>query len=243
MSPGSLPELFWICLLTNMYRISYEKYFSKKIANRKTNLDFCVYEVKRIEKIMKNLLKQTEAVLNQELFRQQKINQLLAKACFRDDVFNRAIFSNCTKKQKIEIVQTILRRILKKQGLIVVSVRYQKDLKELGAHSAVMDIVAIDGDGQKYNLEFQMSPPLSFARLETYSSFMIKASLRSGQEYSELKHTWVIFITNQRYWTDTKEKIFDSDPVVLYEICKVIDNQHGRRIRSTHSHLYVVDAL
>ncbi len=192
---------------------------------------------------MKNLLKQTEAVLNQELFRQQKINQLLAKACFRDDVFNRAIFSNCTKKQKIEIVQTILRRILKKPGLIVVSVRYQKDLKELGAHSAVMDIVAIDGDGQKYNLEFQMSPPLSFARLETYSSFMIKASLRSGQEYSELKHTWVIFITNQRYWTDTKEKIFDSDPVVLYEICKVIDNQHGRRIRSTHSHLYVVDAL
>ena len=192
---------------------------------------------------MKQPPKQIDTALNQELYRQQKINQLLAHTCFLDDALNRAIFSNCTKKQKIEIVQTILRRILNKPGLIVVSVRYQKDLKELGAHSAVMDIVALDSDGQKYNIEFQMSRPLSFARLETYNTFMIKASLHSGQDYSELKHTWVIFITNQRHWTDTKEEIFDGEPVVLFEICKVIDDKNGRRIRSTHSHLYVVDAL
>lgn len=154
-----------------------------------------------------------------------KIFQVITRLCFLDDVFSRVILSHCTMEQRIEIVRAIIDPVFRKMGLrvirTIVYAETQKDMKELFSHSAEMDIFAVDIEGNFYNIELQISGSLSFARVENYSSTLNKYSLKPGEDYENSKDTWTIFITNQQYWKETGEPIFDDGPVCRIEYAQV----------------------
>ncbi len=93
------------------------------------------------------------------------------------------------------------------------------------------------------DIEFQMHPPLSFARLETYAAVLIKQGIRPGEDYSKLRDAWVIFITKERHWSDTGEEIFKDKPVRRFELAEVLDNNQLKLVENAHYHLFVANAL
>ena len=169
---------------------------------------------------MKNVSAEKQTARSPLLQSDHGVAQAIDNACFLDDAFSRVVLKNCSEEQLIEIVKAILLTIIGEENFSIVRVTAQKDLKELYSHSAVMDILAEDSNGQLYNIELQMSAPLSFGRLETYGSVLIKAGLRPGEDYSQLRHSYVVFLTNQSTWSDTGEEIFTDAPIQQFEMAK-----------------------
>lgn len=59
----------------------------------------------------------------------------------------------------------------------------------------IMDILAKDDKGVQYNLEMQVkSQPFRDERVEFYSSRLVQKALYKGENYDELRRTYVIFI-------------------------------------------------
>ena len=191
--------------------------------------------------------KEKQSDQGNRLDQKTKIFQVLTRLCFLDDVFSRVILSHCTIEQRIEIIQAIIDPVFRKMCLkivhTIVYVETQKDMKELFSHSAEMDIFAVDIEGNFYNIELQISGSLSFARVENYSSTLNKYSLKPGEDYENSKDTWTIFITNQQYWKETGEPIFDDGPVCRIEYAQVYGNTPKKVMSQSHSHICLVNAL
>lgn len=172
---------------------------------------------------------------------------MITRLCFLDDVFSRVILSHCTIEQRIEIVQAIIDPVFRKMDLKVVHtivyVETQKDMKELFSHSAAMDIFAVDSEGNLYNIELQISGSLFFARVENYSSTLNKYGLKPGEDYENSKDTWTIFITNQQYWKETGEPIFDGHPVCRIEYAQVYGTTPKKIMSQSHNHICLINAL
>lgn len=170
------------------------------------------------KKIHKNVLGKSQKIDQEnEHIHDERITQAIADACFLNDVFGKTLLENCSDEERNEIAKGILEPILNVSGLQIVDSMAQKDMQELYSHSARIDFWARDKEGQSYDSEFQMHPPLSFARLETYAAVLIKSGLRPGEDYSQLRDAWVIFITKERCWSDTGEEIFKDKPVRRFE--------------------------
>ena len=81
----------------------------------------------------------------------------------------------------------------------------------------IMDILAKDDKGVQYNLEMQVkSQPFRDERAEFYSSRLVQKALYKGENYDELRRTYVIFIfasdpfdENLRRYT-IKNSVFES---------------------------------
>lgn len=197
-----------------------------------------------MKKIHKNVLGKNQKLdQDKERMHDERIAQAIAEACFLDDVFGRTLLENCSDEERNAIAKGILEPILNVSGLEIVDSMAQKDMQELYSHSAKMDFWARDKEGQAYDIEFQMHPPLSFARLETYAAVLIKQGIRPGEDYTKLRDAWVIFITSERHWSDTGEEIFKDKPVRRFELAEVLDNNQLKLVENSHYHLFVANAL
>lgn len=131
----------------------------------------------------------------------QEVKKILAKA----NLFNNDVYCTLFFKKNRKCVRLILRILMKKPDLEVVSMRTQEPKSNPGRRSLRMDIVARDADNRLYNIEVQSdSRGASVRRARFHADLMDADSLPRGANYEELPETYVIFITKDDMFGEGK---------------------------------------
>lgn len=113
-----------------------------------------------------------------------------------DDTYMTAFFND-----QPELVQFVLRIIMKKEHLIVKSARTQKPFKNIQGRSITLDVTAVDENGTQYDIEVQQeSAGANPKRARYHSSILDSNALLPGDDFEKLPETYVIFITSKDYW-------------------------------------------
>ena len=140
------------------------------------------------------------------------LEERLGRLCLMDDVFMTAFFDG-----DLACVEHVLRIIMGRPGLIVKSVRVQRELKNLHGRSLRLDILAEDEDGTEIDIEVQRedrgasaggedgtscaaagtSASCASPRRARYHGSLIDANVRHpiGKYCEGLRDNCVIFIT------------------------------------------------
>lgn len=135
-----------------------------------------------------NLTKEKELNLRYERYR-----NILENLTIMDDIFMRNVLK-C-----LECTAYILQVIMGNHNLRVVDQTLQKDYKNLQGRSAVLDCVAKDSLGKKYNIEFQQDNEGAEPKRARYHSGLVDMNtLNPGEDYVGLTENVVIFITQKR---------------------------------------------
>ena len=91
------------------------------------------------------------------------------------------------------ILQVILQKKLKVREVVV-----QKDYKNLQGRSAILDCVASDDEGRRFDIEVQQeSEGASPKRARYHSGLLDMNTLNQGEDFEELPEAYVIFITRK----------------------------------------------
>lgn len=109
---------------------------------------------------------------------------------FDDDLMSMVFDGNIEAKLLLKI-------ILKRDDMKVLSVVGQRELKNpvIGGRDIRLDILVKDAMGKDYNLEVQrQSAGAHVRRARFHSSMMDSRMLRAGQDFSELRDSYMIFI-------------------------------------------------
>lgn len=130
---------------------------------------------------------------------EQKKAELLAKIpTFKlmDDTYMNAFFND-----QPDLVEFILRIILQKEDLRVISLRTQRPLKSLQGRSLILDVDAIDSQNTLYDVEVQQeSSGADPERARVYASMIDSNVLMPGDEFKKMPESYVIFITREDYY-------------------------------------------
>lgn len=159
-----------------------------------------------------------------------------------DDIFMR----NVLKKQ--ECTEYILQIIMGKKNLKVQEQVIQQDYKNLQGRSAVLDCVAIDEDGAKYDVEFQQaSEGASPKRARYHSGLVDMNTLKASQDFDMLPESYTIFITRKdilgyrlpiyhiRRNIDEIEEDFKDSAYIIYVNASIEeDTELGRLVHDLH---------
>lgn len=122
--------------------------------------------------------------------RYEKYKRILGELTLMSDIFMRNVF------KKRECTECVLQVIMNQTGLRVVDQIIQKDYKNLQGRSAVLDCVAVGSEGSRFNVEIQQEKEGAIPKRSRYHSGLLDMnSLEAGQDFDELKETYVIFIT------------------------------------------------
>lgn len=144
---------------------------------------------------------------------------------FDDDLMSMVFDGN------IEATELLLKIILKKDDIQVISVVGQRELQSpvVGGRDIRLDILAKDSTGKHYNVEVQKKPEGAHIRRARYNSSMMDSRmLKAGQEFSELQDSYMMFITQtdifghgipiytiNRYFEEIDD-IFDDGSHIVY---------------------------
>lgn len=122
---------------------------------------------------------------------QKNISQEIRESRLIDDAFMTVFFDG-----NIVATELVLKIVLGIPDLKVTNVKTQRKLKNLRGKDITLDINAVDGIGNKYDIEIQRDDRGADAKRARYHSSMLDAhSLKRGQTFSELTESYVIFIT------------------------------------------------
>ena len=119
------------------------------------------------------------------------INGLIDKMTLFDDNLMSLVFG-----QNIETTELLL-RVIMERDIKVIDVRGQDELKNpvIGGRCITLDVHAIDVDGRHIDIEVQINAEGSHVKRARYHSSMMDARmLEEGQEFKEIKDSYVIFI-------------------------------------------------
>ena len=111
---------------------------------------------------------------------------------FDDDLMSMVFDDN------IEATELLLRIILKRDDIEVISVAGQREFQNpvVGGRGIRLDILAKDNTEKYYDIEVQKKPEGAHVRRARFNSSMMDARmLKAGQEFSELRDSYMIFIT------------------------------------------------
>ena len=126
-------------------------------------------------------------------------------ADIKNDIAFRKIFGNAVKT---EILTSFLNAVLKLEGnkkIVSVTILnpYQVPIV-LGAKSTILDVKAVDAQGNEYIVEMQLTDKMGFAkRVVYYSAKSYSAQLSVGEDYYALKPTIFIGILNFEFLETT----------------------------------------
>ncbi len=138
------------------------------------------------------------ADISQEQY--EKYRQKLKQMRMMDDTLMKCIFKDCKPA-----VEQMLRIILQRDDLFVESFSIGKEFKNLRGHSICMDILAVDKDGKYYNIEVQRDDRgADPKRVRFYAGMMDVEMLDKGDDYSTLRDSYVIFITENDIFKEGK---------------------------------------
>ena len=122
---------------------------------------------------------------------QDRINKLIdGLTLFADDLMSRVFDKN------IEATELLLRIILERK-IKVISVNGQEEMKSaaVGGRNITLDVHALDENGEKMDIEVQgNSEGAHIRRARYHSSVLDSRMLKEGQEFKEIKDSYVIFI-------------------------------------------------
>ena len=156
----------------------------------------------------------------------RNVEQLVdGMSLFDDDLMSMVFDGN------IEATELLLRIILKKDDIQVISVVGQRELQSpvVGGRNIRLDILAKDSTGKYYNVEVQKKPEGAHIRRARFNSSMMDSRmLKTGQEFSELQDSYMVFITQtdifghgipiytiNRHFEETDD-IFDDGSHIVY---------------------------
>jgi hypothetical protein len=125
----------------------------------------------------------------------QEEQNAFEKLRLMDDDFLSLVFD-----RNIEATEFLLHVILQRDDLNVIEVIGQRDYKNpvVGGRSIRIDIYAKDADGYIYDIEIQRSDEGADSHRARFHSGMIDTRmLKAGQDFSELKDSYIIFITER----------------------------------------------
>lgn len=115
---------------------------------------------------------------------------ILKDLTIMDDIFMRNVLkdSACT--------EYILKVIMDQDNLKLEDQILQADYKNLQGRSSILDCIALDNSGRKYNIEFQNADSgASMKRARYHGSLVDANTLETGQVPNDLPDTYIIFIT------------------------------------------------
>lgn len=108
-----------------------------------------------------------------------------------DDIYMEVFFTG----QK-DCVELVIRAILDKPDLMVESMETQHHMTKLDVHSSRIDILAVDTDGKRYDIEIQNKKERATPRrARYYASLLDNEVLPKRTDYEDLPESYVIFIT------------------------------------------------
>ena len=142
-----------------------------------------------------------------------------------DDTFMSAAFNN-----NIEATQLMLRIIIGKDDLKVISAVAQVEYKHLYGHSLRMEVNAVDSDNDKIDIEVERTKSRAHPKcLRYHSAIQDVSSLQPGQDFTKLPTSYVIIITEEDYW---------GDGIPLYHVDRVI-RENGKGFGDSAHIIYV----
>ena len=133
----------------------------------------------------------TEEKMKNVVQDREKIDRLIdGLTLFDDDLMSRVFDKN------IEATELLLRIILERK-IKVISVIGQEEMKSaaVGGRNITLDVHALDENGEKMDIEVQgNSEGAHIRRARYHSSVLDSRMLKEGQEFKEIKDSYVIFI-------------------------------------------------
>lgn len=174
--------------------------------------------------------------------RYRKYQDILKNLTMMSDALMRNVFKNR------ECTEYVLRTIMDRDDLKVTDQVIQKDYKNLQGRSAVLDCVACDAQGVRYDIEIQQdNEGASPKRARYHSGLMDMNTLEAGQDFENLPDSYVIFITKDdplgdglpAYHIDRKvretQKDFADGAHMIYVNSKIQDDTKlGRLMHDLH---------
>ncbi len=141
---------------------------------------------------------------DREILHQQDLERIKKLKIFDDD-FLRLIFDG-----NPEATALLLNVIFDRDDMVVIKVIGQREIKGIEGHSVKLDIMATDSEGNAYDIEVQRQDKGDLPLRARYnSSMMDTVLLPTGEDYSKLLPTYVIFFTE-------KDTIGDNEPMHHY---------------------------
>ena len=118
-----------------------------------------------------------------------------------DDTF----MSKCLENAP-ECIELMLRIILGKKDLKVVKSQTEYPIKSLQGRGVRFDVFARDSKGKEYDIEIQRAEKGAESKRARYNSSLMDANmLKSGEDFGNLRDTYVIFITENDVMGDRQE--------------------------------------
>lgn len=95
-----------------------------------------------------------------------------------------------------EVCEEILQVILQKPGLKVVEAQTQRFLRNIGAHSVILDLICQDEDGSYINVEVQKSDDDDHVKRVRFNVSNIDTTFtEKGIDYRELPDVYAVFLS------------------------------------------------
>ena len=126
----------------------------------------------------------------------------------------------------IEGTELLLKIILNRDDLKVTDVKTQKQLNNLDGRSIWLDIYASDSTGAKHDIEIQRANKGANPKRARYHSSMVDSDmLKEGEDFTDLRDNYVIFITEKDV-IGTNRPIYHIDRVILEDNIQFEDGEH-----------------
>lgn len=162
---------------------------------------------------------------------------------FDDDLMSRVF------DQNIEATELLLRIVLER-NIKVTSVTGQDELKnpKVGGRDIILDVHALDENGEEMDVEVQTNSKGAHVKRARYHSSMVDSRmLKAGQDFQEIKDSYVIFIYKHdkfekglpiyhvdRYINELQEPFADGSHIIYVNGNYKGDDEIGRLMKDFH---------
>ena len=148
---------------------------------------------------------------------------------FDDDLMSKVFDGN------IEATQLLLKIVLQREDISVISVKGQVDMKSpyVKGRDITLDIHVIDGEGTEFDVEVQRNVEGSHNRRIRFNGSMMDSRMLKGkQKFKELKDAYVIFICQH-------DKFGKNEPI--YHVDKIA--RETKEVFDDGSHIIFVNGV
>ena len=137
-----------------------------------------------------------------------------------DDVFFQKIAEDKA------VCEEILRIILQKPKLKVIDAQAQRFLRNIGAHSVILDLLCEDEDGARINVEMQKTDDDDHVKRVRFNSSNIDTTFtEKGLDYKDFPDIYVIFISKFDMFQEGKT-IYHLETIIKETRTSVTDGIH-----------------
>lgn len=121
----------------------------------------------------------------------QEAEKVVDGLCLMDDTLFRVV------AQDKGFCEEVLRVILQKEDLKVITVRVQKNLHHIHSHSVVLDVLCKDSHNKNYNIEVQQEDNDDHQRRVRYHAASVDTTmLEKGKKYADLPDLCVVYVSS-----------------------------------------------